>query len=137
MSDPEEYRARLHQLLSRISALDADVLVAEAGASPLEPYNGAAAIAAIGDNVCFKILCASDPYAVVGVQTAFDFRPDVVTGPAANTDAAVSLVKKLTGVDALNLVERSSALKLAALLENRLRSWTPPRLKDCGAAYQE
>jgi hypothetical protein len=40
-----------------------DVLVAEVGASPLEPYNGATAIREIGANVCFTVLSASDPYA--------------------------------------------------------------------------
>lgn len=36
----KEYRKILRRLLSRIAAADADVLVAEVGASPLEPYNG-------------------------------------------------------------------------------------------------
>jgi hypothetical protein len=36
----KEYRKILRLLLSRIAAADADVLVAEVGASPLEPYNG-------------------------------------------------------------------------------------------------
>ncbi len=120
VSDPEDYRRRLRQLLSRISALKADVLVAEAGASPLEPYNGATAIEELGDNVCCRILSASDPYAVVGVQTAFNFQPDLVTGPAANTEAAVLLVEKLTGVKALNLMSRSSTPKLVELLKSKL-----------------
>ena len=118
--DPEHYRLRLRQLLSQINALKADVLVAEAGASPLEPYNGATAIEELGDNVCCRILSASDPYAVVGVQTAFDFQPDLVTGPAANTEAAVLLVEKLTGVKALNLMSRSSASELAELIKKKL-----------------
>ena len=36
----KEYRKILRRLLSRIAAADANVLVAEVGASPLEPYNG-------------------------------------------------------------------------------------------------
>lgn len=118
--DADEYRQRLRQLLSRIGTLKADVLVAEAGASPLEPYNGATAIEELGDNICCKILSASDPYAVVGVQTAFNFQPDLVTGPAANTEAAILLVEKLTGVKALNLMDRASEPKLAELLKKKL-----------------
>ncbi len=118
--EPDEYRSRLRQLLSRIAAIDVDVLVAEAGASPLEPYNGATAIEEIHDNVRCTILCASDPYAVAGVQAAFEFQPDLVTGPAANTDAAVSLVEKLTGVRALNLMVPSSTPALAELLNKKL-----------------
>jgi len=118
--EPEEYRKRLRQLLSRISALNADVLVAEAGASPLEPYNGAVAIDEIGDNICCRILCASDPYAVVGVQTAFDFRPDLVAGPAANTSAGIALIKKLTGVRALDITSTDSHAELAQMLRQKL-----------------
>ncbi|MDH3693989.1 MAG: NAD-dependent epimerase/dehydratase family protein [Gammaproteobacteria bacterium] len=118
--EPDEYHVRLRNLLSRIAAIDVDVLVAEAGASPLEPYNGATAIEEIRDNVRCTILCASDPYAVAGVQAAFDFQPDLVSGPAANTDAAVSLVEKLTGVRALNLMEPSSTPALAELLKEKL-----------------
>jgi hypothetical protein len=118
--EPDEYRVRLRQLLSRIAAIDTDVLVAEAGASPLEPYNGATAIEEIRDNVRCTILCASDPYAVAGVQAAFEFQPDLVTGPAANTEAAISLVEKLTGVRALNLMEPSSTPALAELLKKKL-----------------
>lgn len=120
VSDPDDYRQRLRQLLSRISAIKADVLVAEAGASPLEPYNGATAIEELKDDICCKILSASDPYAVVGVQTAFDFQPDLVTGPAANTEAGILLVEKLTGVKALNLMDRASQPELVELLKKKI-----------------
>ena len=76
----------------------------------MEPYNGEAAVAALGEHTRFTVLCASDPYAVLGVQTAFGDAapPDIVAGPAANTDAAVDLVKQLTGLRALNLLDRST-----------------------------
>lgn len=120
VSNPDDYRLRLRQLLSHISAVKADVLVAEAGASPLEPYNGATAIEELKDNVRCKILCASDPYAVVGVQTAFNFQPDLVAGPTANTEAGILLVEKLTGVEALNLMNRESVPRLTELLKKKL-----------------
>lgn len=104
--EPELFEDALAQLLTRIQRSGADVLVAEAGASPLEPYNGSVAVEAIRKLTRFTVLCASDPYAVVGVQTAFKQRPDLVAGPAANTDAAIALVEKLAGVQALNLLDR-------------------------------
>ena len=108
-------------MLSRIARLDVDVLVAEAGASPLEPYNGDIAIEEINEQLCCMVLSASDPYAVVGVQTAFNLKPDLITGPAANTDAAIALVEKLTGVKALNLVDPESRPALRSLIKRKLR----------------
>jgi acetylornithine deacetylase/succinyl-diaminopimelate desuccinylase-like protein len=101
----KEYRKILRRLLSRIAAADADVLVAEVGASPLEPYNGAAAIEEIGPNVRCTVLSASDPYAVTGVTSAFGNRPDLVTGLATSTSAGIELVEKLSGIKALNVLD--------------------------------
>jgi hypothetical protein len=41
IAPPEDFRASLQTLLSLIEAEQPDVVVAEAGASPHEPYNGA------------------------------------------------------------------------------------------------
>ena len=106
--------------LARMAALDPDVIVAEAGASPLEPYNGTEAYRRLAPLVKLTILCASDPYAVLGVQHAFNIAPDFVAGPAANTTAAIELVKRLTGVRALNLLERGGAEELRMLLDERI-----------------
>jgi len=114
------YAPALEHLLSRMAALDPDVIVAEAGASPLEPYNGAEAYRRLRPLVRLVILCASDPYAVLGVQDAFGIEPDLVAGPAANTTAAVELVNRLTGVRALNILERGGAEELRMLLEQRI-----------------
>ena len=57
--------------MARLASVDADVVVAEAGASPLELYNGATAIEELDTNVRCTVLSASDPYAVAGVTTAF------------------------------------------------------------------
>ena len=40
-----------------------------------------------------------------GVQNAFGIRPNLVTGPAAQTSAAVELVRKLTGLPAINVID--------------------------------
>ncbi|MDH3387084.1 MAG: DUF1611 domain-containing protein [Gammaproteobacteria bacterium] len=119
--DEDTYREVLPYLLSRIAQASPDVVVAEAGASPLEPYNGAIAKEMIRDNVKFKLLCAQDPYAVVGVQHAFQRSPDLVAGGAANTEAAIALVHKLSGLPALNLMDPSSHGELADMLRKALR----------------
>ena len=118
--DEDTYRELLPYLLSRIAQEKPDVVVAEAGASPLEPYNGAIAKEMIRDNVKFKLLCAQDPYAVVGVQHAFQRSPDLVAGGAANTDAAIALVHKLSGLTALNLMDPASHDQLAEMLRKAL-----------------
>jgi hypothetical protein len=87
---------------------DADVIVAEVGASPLEPYNGAAAVDLVEEQVAFTLLCASDPYAVIGIEEAFDCAPDLVAGIATNTSAGIDLVEQLAGCPALNLQEESA-----------------------------
>lgn len=117
---PERFDRAMETMLAQIGAARPDVLVAEAGASPLEPYNGDRAVAALGASACCTILCASDPYAVVGVREAFDLEPDVVTGPTANTEAGIELVRKLTGLRALNLLDESSVPKLLDILSSRL-----------------
>jgi len=114
------YSRALDHMLSRIAALDPDVIVAEAGASPLEPYNGAEAYRRLAPMVRLSVLCASDPYAVLGVREAFNMDPDVVAGPAANTTAAVELVQRLTGLRALNLLERGGAEEMRMLLDQRI-----------------
>jgi ABC-type uncharacterized transport system YnjBCD ATPase subunit len=70
----------------------------------------------IRDQVRFKLLCAQDPYAVVGVQQAFQRTPDLVSGGAANTEAAIALVKKLSGLPALNLMDPASHADLGERL---------------------
>jgi hypothetical protein len=101
----QDYRRAIRPLLNHINDRKPDLLVAEAGASPLEPYNGEALFDELGDNIVCTILCASDPYAVVGVQKAFGVTPDLVTGPATTTSAAVDLVKKLTGLQGINILD--------------------------------
>ena len=115
-----DFRSALRHLLARIDADRPDYLVAEAGASPLEPYNGAAAIELLGDNVVCSYLCASDPYAVVGVMEAFGFEPDIVAGPATNTTAGMDLVRKLTGLPAVSVLDDQSMPEFRKLLARKL-----------------
>ncbi len=116
---PREYGRKLEGLLARMSDVPADTAVIEVGASPLEPYNGAGAVRRISESVKLTILCASDPYAVLGIMEAFDLVPDLVTGITSNTLAGVELVEKLTRVRCLNLRDARSHAPLDDLLRAR------------------
>lgn len=110
-----DYLSAIRPLIAHVATIDADVVVVEAGASPMEPYNGAAAISEIGDQIRCTVLCASDPYAVVGVREAFGLQPDLVTGPATNTTAGTSLVKKLTGIPTVDILGNATGELQATL----------------------
>lgn len=116
----EAYGEALRKLLSMVSAASPDVVVVEVGASPLEPYNGETALAAIRDHVRCTVLCASDPYAVVGVMQGFSLRPSLVAGVATSTSAGARLVERLTGCKTLDLLAPSAQEPLRALLSERL-----------------
>ena len=115
-----EYEQCLEQLLSRIQRAEPDVLVAEVGASPMEPYNGESAVGRLKESLKMSILCASDPYAVKGVVEAFRFTPDLVGGPCTNTEASIALVGRLTGLPALNILNPDAPRKLEEILGERL-----------------
>ncbi|NJB72198.1 hypothetical protein GGR42_002689 [Saonia flava] len=113
-----EYKEKLEQLLSRIEHENADVVIVEIGASPLEPYNGDLAINAIREQVKCTILSASDPYAVYGLMKAFDIVPDIVTGITSNTLGGVQLVEKLCNVKTLNLIDATTTTELKQILSS-------------------
>jgi hypothetical protein len=115
-----EFRAAIRPLLRHVGSRNADFVVAEAGASPLEPYNGAAAIDELNGQVACTFLCASDPYAVVGVMQAFGCKPDAVTGPATNTSAAIDLVYQLTGLPGYNILDPAAEAGVRDFLFRRL-----------------
>jgi hypothetical protein len=116
----DEFEPALRLLCSKLAASEPEVVVAEAGASPLEPYNGDAAMRLLAGNVRVTVLCASDPYAVEGVISAFGMRPDLVAGRATSTAAAIDLVEKLVSLPAINVLETTSGPKLASFLRERL-----------------
>jgi hypothetical protein len=116
----DEYTAAIETVLARMGSCGADVAVIEAGASPLEEYNGAALADLIGDQICFTVLCASDPYSVAGLVAAFGTKPDLVAGGAANTTTGVALVRQLSGLTAVNLLDPSTHVALKSLLQSHL-----------------
>jgi hypothetical protein len=115
-----EFREAAKWLLDQIEGVGADVAVVEIGASPLEPYNGTSAVALLRDRIRFHILCASDPYAVVGVLQAYGVVPDLVTGTTSNTEAGVQLVDRLTGLRALDVRLPAAMPDLDAALRRAL-----------------
>jgi hypothetical protein len=115
-----DYRQAIGGLLSRMAGVQADVAVIEAGASPLEPYNGDTLYDLLENNLKMLVMCASDPYAVIGMMEAFGKRPDLVTGAACNTDASMAMIDRLTGLTTLRVIERSSLPALDRMLRNRL-----------------
>jgi Domain of unknown function (DUF1611_C) P-loop domain len=114
------FEPALRLLCSKLAAAEADVVVAEAGASPLEPYNGDVALRLLAGKVRLIVLCASDPYAVVGVMSAFERRPDLVAGRATSTSAAIDLIEKLVSVPAINVFDPATRPQLASFLRERL-----------------
>ena len=117
----DEFREAAGGLLARLDDLDADVVVLEAGASPLEPYNGDVAVELLGDAIRAVVLCASDPYAAVGVLQAFGTEPTFVAGRATCTDAGAELTARLTGRPALNLLDPTDWPQLEKILEDCCR----------------
>ncbi len=115
-----EFAPAMDLMLGRMAEIDVDIAVIEAGASPLEPYNGAHAVERLDARRCFTVLCASDPYAVVGALEAYGLKPDLVTGPTANTEAGVALVDRLTGLPVLDLMKGDQIPRLEAMLDSVL-----------------
>ena len=124
----EVYRPALSSLLAAIAAREPDVLVAEAGASPFEPYNGAVVLEHLSADLKAVVLCASDPYAVVGVMRGFGVVPDLVCGPTTNTTAGCELVERLTSVPARNLLSSAERRALVPRLDEWLSRAERPEL---------
>ncbi|MCA9139623.1 MAG: hypothetical protein KDB00_22775 [Planctomycetales bacterium] len=110
------YQRAFDTLVGRIVETNPDVIVAEAGASPIEPYNGQVAVQGLSHGRRFTVLCASDPYAVIGVTKGFGFQPDLVTGICTSTSAGVKVVRSLVQAAALNLTNPASLPELDQLL---------------------
>lgn len=111
-----KFRTALGGLLRRMADTGADVAVIEAGASPLEPYNGQTAVEILKPHARFTILCASDPYSVEGILPGLPVPVSLVAGPTANTEAGRTLVRELTGLPALNLLEAENYRPLGDLV---------------------
>lgn len=119
---PIDYRRAISGLLRRMAATGCSACVIEAGASPLEPYNGGTLVDLLGDTVAFTILSASDPYAVLGIQTAWARTFDLVSGPTTNTSAGAELARRLSGLPTLDLLDDANHAVLEGHLADALGS---------------
>jgi molybdopterin-guanine dinucleotide biosynthesis protein len=117
-----EFEFSIDYLLARLAAGGIDVIVAEAGASPLEPYNGDIVVHRLRNLTRCTILCASDPYAVVGVTSSFNVQPNLIAGRATSTSAAVELTEKLCGIKAINVLDPSNWPQLDRTLAESLEN---------------
>lgn len=118
---PEEYfRTAMEQLMSAIAATGPDIVVIEAGASPIEPYNVKTALEIFRPHTRFVVLAASEPFAAKGFTSAVDTVPDLITGPATGTQSAVDLTHALTGVQVLDLINPASRPALRTMLAAKL-----------------
>lgn len=115
-----EYRQAAAELLSRMAGEPADVAIIELGASPMEPYNGAAARELLAGATRCTVLAASDAYAARGLTDASGMRPDLICGPAANTRAGIVFAEQICGVKTLNLSNAADYEELDWFLEERL-----------------
>lgn len=118
--EEDVYQRAFDNLVSRVAETKPDVVVAEAGASPIEPYNGQVAVGGLNHGRRFTVLCASDPYSVIGVTKGFGFQPDLVAGVCTSTSAGVRVVRRLVKASALNLTNPDSFEELDQLLHDRL-----------------
>lgn len=78
----------LTAMLGAVQRSGADVLVAELGAAPHDPYHGDVALELLDDQTVAQVLVAGDAYGALGFVSANGARPDIVTGLAAITEAA-------------------------------------------------
>ncbi len=116
----DEYRRALATLIPRMNRAPVDVAVVEVGASPLEPYNGTVAAECLASAVRMTVLCATDPYAVLGLMRAYGATPELVTGIAANTRAGVELVQRLVDLPCLDIRQKEALPELDRLLRRSL-----------------
>jgi hypothetical protein len=123
----EVFEPALASIMSTLARENVDVVVAEAGASPLEPYNGDTVLHALREVIALTVLCASDPYAVVGITHAFGIRPDIVAGLCTSTIAGIELCERLSDAPVLNLIDPASIPRLESILDRALGSAARPR----------
>ncbi len=75
-------------------------------------------------NIACTVLCASDPYAVLGVMKAFATQPDLVAGRATCTTAGKQLVERFCRIKALDLTNPASFPELGEILDQSINKHT-------------
>lgn len=120
----QQYQESLRTLLAILANEQPDVLIAEAGASPCEPYNGDIALRELAGSACLVVLCASDPYAVFALCQILEkdgIRPDIVTGMVLSTSAGSDLIRKIMCyIPPLSLATEAGYEEMKKLLDKKL-----------------
>jgi hypothetical protein len=116
LTDPDSFVEAVDTMLLKVADEPVDIVVAEAGASPMEPYNGEVAIKRIAPHVGLTMLAASDLYAALGAIDHLGVKPDVIVGRVASTTAGVDIVQDVTGLPAVNPLSSDSLKPLDDLL---------------------
>ncbi len=129
----EEFATYVDRMLRLLADQPVDVVVAEIGASPMEPYNGAVAMQQLRPHVCLTLLAASDLYAALGASEHLGLKPDLVVGRVASTSAGIAVVERQMGLPTLNPLDLASLPVLDAVLADlRLGSRAVP---DAGSLH--
>ncbi len=118
----EEFLAGLDIVTAKVTATGADVLVAEAGASTLDPYNVDVALEALQSQTRLLVLSAHDMFGVLGIRQVVDAKPDLITGPVANTASGCAKITELTGIPAIGVLGDAGRPALRAMLSERLKA---------------
>jgi hypothetical protein len=116
LTDPETFTTAVETMLLKIADEPVDIVVAEAGASPMEPYNGELAIQHLAPHVGLTLLAASDLYAALGAIDHLGVRPDVIVGRVASTTAGMDIVQQVTGLPAIDPLSQASGPALDGVL---------------------
>ncbi len=113
---PDQFAAYVDRMLLATADQRVDVVVAELGASPMEPYNGGVAMDRLRDHVRLTILAATDLYAALGAIDHLGVQPDLIVGRVASTSAGIAIVERETGILAVNPLDLASLTGLDAVL---------------------
>ena len=116
LTDPDSFAEAVDTMLLKVADEPVDIVVAEAGASPMEPYNGEVAIQRLAPHVRLTMLAATDLYAALGAIDHLGVKPDVIVGRVASTTAGVKIVQEVTGLPAINPLSPDSQEPLDGLL---------------------
>lgn len=125
LGDPVAFGATVDKMLLMLADEAVDIVVAEAGASPMEPYNGEVAMQHVAPHLRLTLLAASDLYAALGALDHLEMQPDVIVGRVASTAAGVQIIHEVTGLQAIDPLSEVSASELDELLDRTLGDVRP------------
>jgi hypothetical protein len=118
--DPDAFRTEVDAMLTMVAGRTVDVVVAELGASPMEPYNGEVAMEQVRPHAPLTVLAAADLYAVLGAMAQLKVKPDLIVGRVASTTSGTRIAEQMTGLPVLSPLASAGLAALDAWLKERL-----------------